>query len=840
MGLYRFQERVYDLISAGRSVILQAPTGAGKTRAALYPFLRAWEYQDDFPRKCIYSVPLRVLANQFQEEYAERADNFGFERPLEVTIQTGAQPEDPRLEGNLIFTTVDQTLSNFLNIPYALSTRQGNLNAGAVLSSYLVFDELHLFDPETMLPTVLHLLRLVRGIAPFLVMTATLSEEMVVTLARDLDAQPLVLPPAEAAAIPSQAKTRRLHLVDAELTASRVLAKHDRRSVAICNTVGRAQGLFADLRKQMGEETEVRLLHSRFLRDDRTSTEDWLRREFGRDQTRYRAESAILVATQVVEVGLDITSQVLHTELAPAASLVQRAGRCARYEGEEGDTYIYELPLNRHGKPSYAPYLKEQSEICRRTRRAVACRSGECFDFEAELALVNEAHGETDQALLERLNANRHYLVDRVASTIEAQEQGAARELIRDVDSRTVFVHPHPATIENPWAYEGFGIYRGTLFGACRALEELADDLGEDWAMMTAEARRDDESSRAPTVWEWWDVWSKEDLEGALFVAVNPALARYNSQTGFELGVEGDPHWSSPPRDRSRPERQFSPYRRETFQEHVTRMIRVYEHPFYDREHDRQCLPLGNELAWAARHLEQKHGWPLGTLDRLARLLIALHDVGKLDQQWQAWAHRWQEELAKLRAEPVAIPEDYMAAHTDYDSRDEAQQALNRRLQRMKPNHAVEGARAVEDVLWERLGEQALVRAALSTIARHHSAGARGTHGAFRAHPAARDALAHTVPDVDSQRVGWHVPEGTLARKLVRPRRQSELIPYFLLVRTLRLADQRSQDEEAWSRTIGADGGSDSGWRPAMSRPFSAPGHPVPYNGQSESTVWAP
>ena len=64
----------------GQSVILQAPTGAGKTRAALYPFFRAWEEDRDFPRKCIYSVPLRVLADQFVKEYEDRTRNFGFLR----------------------------------------------------------------------------------------------------------------------------------------------------------------------------------------------------------------------------------------------------------------------------------------------------------------------------------------------------------------------------------------------------------------------------------------------------------------------------------------------------------------------------------------------------------------------------------------------------------------------------------------------------------------------------------------------------------------------------------------------------------------------------------------
>ncbi len=110
---------------------------------------------------------------------------------------------------------------------------------------------------------------------------------------------------------------------------------------------------------------DVRLLHSHFLRKDRDTAEEWLCREFGKDPEKHSVATAILVATQVAEVGLDISSEALHTELAPAASVLQRAGRCARYEKEEGDVFVYRLPEDSEGKPSYAPYLEGgQPAIC--------------------------------------------------------------------------------------------------------------------------------------------------------------------------------------------------------------------------------------------------------------------------------------------------------------------------------------------------------------------------------------------------------------------------------------------------------------------------------------------
>jgi CRISPR-associated endonuclease/helicase Cas3 len=803
MELYPFQERVCELLSAGRSVLLQAPTGSGKTRAAIYPFLRAWQDKADFPRKCIYSVPMRVLANQFWAEYYGHTNQLERLRPLSVTVQTGARPEDPKLEGSLVFTTIDQTLSNFLNIPYALSLSQGNLNAGALLSSYLIFDELHLFEPESSLPTTLHLLRSLRGVVPILAMTATLSETTIRAMAQELEAEALMLSPEEAARIPSQSKTRGIWIVQAELTARAVLEKHLRRSIAVCNTVERSQALFENLCRLAGSDVELRLLHSRFLRADRDHVEAWVQREFGKDKKTYSAKSAILVATQAIEVGLDITSQALHTELAPAASVVQRAGRCARFRKEVGNVYVYRLPTNGQGQPRYAPYISEiEKAVCDRTWQALsqAAHSGGVFDYAAELALVNEAHGPADEQLLEGLCANRFLIGDRIAQTIEAQERGAAPELIRFVDSRSVIVHPDPTSIENPWTYEGFGIFRETLVGVYRKLQELAEALFQKWIFMTADALREEQSSRECTVWRWRPIVDQKDLVGALIVAVNPRLVRYSREVGLRLGVAGDSSWQSPPRQAAKRSRGATSYRKETFQEHVTRMLEICWRSFFDHAEGIERLALVEEIAYAAGHLEHRNGWPKGTFERLIRLVLALHDLGKLDTHWQEWAHGWQTEVSVIRGASLDIPDGYLAAHTDYDEQNEAERRLNQRLARAKPNHAAESAATALDWLLDQVHDVVLARAALTAIVRHHSAGAKGRHGRFRAHPAAAATLTQVLDqvgekDLDTLGIHWNLEAGgILEHRLVRPRREQELLSYLLLARVLRLADQRSQD----------------------------------------------
>src|SRR5215210_5623292 len=108
MALYPYQERVDTLLRAGRNVILQAPTGAGKTRAALFPFLDGWRNDvAAFPRQCIYAVPMRVLANQFDFEYKKLVDDFtrNYGITKTVAVQTGAKPDNSEFDADLLFTT---------------------------------------------------------------------------------------------------------------------------------------------------------------------------------------------------------------------------------------------------------------------------------------------------------------------------------------------------------------------------------------------------------------------------------------------------------------------------------------------------------------------------------------------------------------------------------------------------------------------------------------------------------------------------------------------------------------------------------------------------------------
>ena len=858
MGLYEFQQKVTDKLREGKSVILQAPTGAGKTRAALYHYLETWDREQpaEFPRKCVYSVPMRVLAKQFQAEYAEIVKGLGIKRPMQTVVQTGDRPDDPKFEADLIFTTIDQTLSNLLGVPYAVGSSRANLNAGAVIASYLVFDEFHLFpvsdDGRGGLTTTLQWLRLLRETTPFALMTATFSAQMLDALAERLGATPIIVPESELEVIETrwdkfQRRERCFRAVkDLLEKPDSVLAAHDgrRRSIAIRNTVDRARELYdkltergchplpfhdshledfyaavrdartAEQREQaLGEAiarlydlireqpdwervTWIVLLHARFARAHRDLKEEFIHREFGPEEKRpWQIPSIILVATQAIEVGLDITSDVLHTEIAPAASVLQRAGRCARFPGQRGEVYVYRVPPRKDDKPNYAPYVtKTEMEICKLGWDAFQRRDGCVLRFPDEQEIINEAHTQADERLLKEMDESEGRIWTEITNAVVLGNTAARRELIRRVDSRTLLVHDNPDALGNPYRIEGFSLWQGSLRGAFDDLLDQADELDPEQALWypVLDPTVKEEDSRQPSRYTWKPVASEDHLGLSLLFAVHPKLVAYDAERGFrfvEPGQGGGYRSTPSPVGKGR-DRDPHTYQLESYRDHVATMARVYRRDLQD------------ELSYIARRLAEHPDpdlrVPKGMLDQAVRLALALHDVGKLQVEWQQWARAYQKRVAG--EEPL-----FLVAHTLSET--EEHRKIARRIRPKRPHHAGEGALAGLKILLEALNarnNEGLFRATATAIARHHTPGLDAAEP-FKLEPGARAALAEALAAAGDGR--WRDWASSLIMGQEAPLLKKWLLTtppdhpwgwwlvYFLIVRTVRLADVKSQKE---------------------------------------------
>lgn len=128
----------------------------------------------------------------------------------------------------------------------------------------------------------------------------------------------------------------------------------------VCNRVQTSQRWFLKLKEQF-PQTEVLLIHSRFRRKDRNDLELLLKDKFNKC-----AEECIVVSTQVVEVSLDISFDLMITECAPLDSLVQRFGRINRKRsletiGKYKPIYVIEPPENEKDASPYELEILKRS-----------------------------------------------------------------------------------------------------------------------------------------------------------------------------------------------------------------------------------------------------------------------------------------------------------------------------------------------------------------------------------------------------------------------------------------------------------------------------------------------
>lgn len=806
--LWPHQRAIFDALMEGKNVILPTTTGTGKTRASLYPWLVSLDtinnqYYGKLPGKCIYTVPMRILAKQFFHEYDEIAKKYGLRYGLEISrkIQTGDQPNDPRFEADLIFATIDQVLSSFLIAPYSLPKRAANLNAGAILSSYLVFDEFHLFDPDSTLPTTLHMLKMLKGIVPFVLMTATFSRNMLDDLAAELDAVIVPHPDdndAQAAirALPSQQKTRRYHVVDAPMQAQIILDQHRGRTLVICNTVDRARTIFEQLQAKT-TDIDVYLLHSRFLPEDRSDTEDTIRTLFSKEKTDAET-NAIVVSTQAIEVGVDISSSILHTELAPANAIIQRAGRCARYEGETGDVFIYGQAINNDGEvinltDEPAPYMSQKNEFAA-TLNAFRDRNGDALDFEAERAILSAVHGESDRRIINQLREASWQHRRSMFAVMRGDDDADARHLIRNVVSQRVTIHrePNAALSAAPYDAPAFGLHPGTVKGYLADWLEQGDALdlqdGGLWILhdygadKTAKERHELESNNER--YKFNPVTTKESAWGTPLLVVHPALATYDPTLGF-IGTRGNDSsdvWQATLPERG--ERKAHPprkYQKETYERHIELVHDAF----------REYWP---EAEQAATKLEVIYGWEAGSIQRAAELAILLHDVGKLSKDWQTWAHRYQQAVSVEDDDnsdfaPIT-GEAY--AHTTVEG--DRFREIERSIKPSRPWHAVEGAAASLPVVSAEFGKgHPLTQAVFNAIARHHAPFSDTGQG----YKLVDDAAQHIFNLMDCKpqplKAAMSAEKMTKTKRFIinpeLPEHRKAYMAYLLIVRALRRAD---------------------------------------------------
>ena len=371
---------------------LIAPTGLGKTAAVVLAWLwkRAMS-SGDAPRRLVYCLPMRTLADQTAGNVTEWLRHLAHLRPRckgdlpdadsDVHVLMGGEDEPRWYEHPerpaILIGTQDMLLSRALMRGYAMSRFRWPVDFALLHNdAQWVFDEVQLMSSGLATSTQLEGFRRRLGMeigASSLWVSATLHPEWLRTV--DAPASPTVwrvpqdfAEDKESPVVgrllhapkrierspvrPASARKADLGTYVRELAAeTRAHHRSGRMTLVIVNTVARAQQVHAALMKQGVPSDRLALIHSRFRLADRTAQMDKL------PQPR-TARDLIVVTTQAIEAGVDLSGATLITELAPPSSLVQRFGRVNRYGelNESGGATIRWIDLAGVDDALAAPY----------------------------------------------------------------------------------------------------------------------------------------------------------------------------------------------------------------------------------------------------------------------------------------------------------------------------------------------------------------------------------------------------------------------------------------------------------------------------------------------------
>ena len=266
------------------------------------------------------SVDLKSMAETAPQEEASDAESNAAKQ-AEATLNA----ERDKIESlalwstPLVVTTSDTVLGLMSN------ARRAVYSLPAIINSAVVFDEIHAFDDQLFGHLLVFLKNFPR--LPVLLMTASLPEER----KRALE---LVRPDLKSIPGPPEFELLERYLIDDSKTDQEMwraiedCLRAGGKVLWVRNRVDWANGTYDKCLARFQTEfpaCSINVYHSRFRYKDRSHRH---RRVI--DDFKTESKAAILVATQVAEMSLDLSADLLITDIAPIPSLIQRMGRLNR------------------------------------------------------------------------------------------------------------------------------------------------------------------------------------------------------------------------------------------------------------------------------------------------------------------------------------------------------------------------------------------------------------------------------------------------------------------------------------------------------------------------------
>jgi len=490
-GLKRFQ-----LVASKSSdnIFIKIPTGEGKTEAAL---LWALNNMKNKHTKIIYTMPTQVTSNSM---YKRLKDYFGKDKvgilhgSSSIILAEEYNDDQERIWKERIISktfskpitvsTLDSFLLSFFNV-YKWPLSQLNIE-----NCILIVDEVHSYDWQMMGALKRILGELISRGCKFAIMSATFPENMEDILLEGLTYS-LITDEDLFEHRPFSMKIEDSSVLD---KIDSIISKFNdnKKVLVVLNTVDKSREVYRALKKSgsfrtsdsFDQDSDLILYHSQFTKAHRKQKESEIELK-----ERWENKGLVVVATQVVEISLDIDFDVLFTEIAPIDALTQRLGRINRSKDPDkvGEVYIETFIEAETEKGRWVyPYGWELIECSKRIITDGEPSLGEMskmvLNLYRSLLEIESINLSFDRKLKNGYNKYDE-IIKRGPYTIrfktENIEQVSRLLSIRDIDERFEKIDVVPATFfdeEDPDKFENtVGIYKWLFVKMLR--EGKVDDM---------------------------------------------------------------------------------------------------------------------------------------------------------------------------------------------------------------------------------------------------------------------------------------------------------------------------------------------------------------------------
>jgi CRISPR-associated endonuclease/helicase Cas3 len=325
------------------NVLLIAPTGQGKTESSL-----GWlENQLEFRQgRAFYILPFTASINAMTKRISSKDKGFGDEALVgllhgkakffidEYYEKKDGQSLKDLIDINKKIIKPFKVVTPFQILKWAFGVKGFEKGFTELAGSYLIFDEIHIYDRELFRRILFFIEWLIDKLeVKVFIMTATMPSFMQEHIKSVLKIEHVVRPDRD---LINGIKRHKIKLLDSTIDEQIdfIQSKIDNKKsvLVVCNTVAKAQEMYDAI-----ECDNKTLLHSGFNARDRTQKE----KEIQSDD-----KPQLLVGTQAIEVSLDIDYDLIVTEPAPLDALLQRFGRVYRAkdrvlkESDEANCYV--------------------------------------------------------------------------------------------------------------------------------------------------------------------------------------------------------------------------------------------------------------------------------------------------------------------------------------------------------------------------------------------------------------------------------------------------------------------------------------------------------------------